>query len=133
LADGEIDSREAAIIRQTYARAGFSMQDLREVDRVVEECQRRFFVGGSDAERLFRLLRDACAAVMQHSNELTRFGFVRAAISIAGSDGFISSEEERALRATANWLGLAKADYDRLWRSVLDTDPDDPQEAETSQ
>lgn len=133
LADGVIDPREAAVIRETYARAGFSPQDLREVERVVQECQRRFFADGSDPERLFVLLRNACAVVVQHSNEQTRFSFLRAAIIIAASDGFVSSGEERALRASANWLGISKADYDRLWRGVIDREPDDAEARETAQ
>jgi len=119
LADGVVDAREIAIIRETYARAGFSLQDLREVDRALQDCQRRFLASGSDPERLFVLLRDACAALFQHSNEQTRLAFLRSAILIATSDGFVNSGEERALLASANWLGISRNDYDRLWRDVV--------------
>jgi DnaJ-domain-containing protein 1 len=129
LADGSVDPREAGIIRETYARAGFSSHDLREVDRVVQQCQRQFFLDGTDPERLFVLLRNACAVILKHSNEQTRFSFLRAAIIIAASDGFVSSIEERTLRASANWLGIAKSDYDRLWRNVLGAEPYDDDEA----
>lgn len=125
LADGAIGLREAIVIRETYARAGYSTQDLHEVDRILQQCERRFFADGSDPERLFVLLRDSCAMVMRHSNEQTRFIFLRAAVVIATSDGFVASGEERALRAAANWLGISARDYERLWRSVLDVESDD--------
>jgi DnaJ like chaperone protein len=120
LADGSVDPREAEIIRATYARAGFSADDLREVDRVVRECQHRFFADGSDPERLFVLLRQACTVVVQHSNAQTRLSFLRAAILIAMSDGFLGSAEERLLRAIANWLGIEQTEYDHLWQGVND-------------
>src|ERR1051325_582624 len=119
LTDGRIDPREKTMIRDTYDRAGFSSQDLEEVNRVVEQCERNFFKGGSNTDNLFVLLRNACAVLMHHSNEQTRFGVLRAAIIIAASDGFVSSDEERALRASANWLGVSGADYENLWRSLL--------------
>jgi DnaJ-domain-containing protein 1 len=125
LADSTVDPRETIIIRETYARAGFSPADLHEVDRVVQQCERQFFADGSDPDRLFVLLRTACAAVMQHSNEQTRLSFLRTAIIIAGSDGFVSSGEERALRATAHWLDISNQDYEHLWRSVLGVGPDE--------
>lgn len=130
LADGAIDPGEVAIIRDTYARAGFSPQDLREVDRIIQECRHRFLAAGSDPERLFIFLHDACGVVLRHSNEHTRLTFLRTAMIIAASDGFVSSGEERALRASANWLGISKADYDRLWRSVVAPEPEERQTGE---
>jgi DnaJ like chaperone protein len=120
LADGRVDPRETDIIRETYARAGFSADDVREVVRVVQECQRRFFADGSDPERLFVLLRQSCTVIVRHSNAQTRLSFLRAAILIAMSDGFLSSNEQRVLEAAANWLGIEKTDYDRLWQGVDD-------------
>src|SRR5688572_24920886 len=126
LADGDIDPRETSIIRDTYARAGFGSEDLRDVERIIEQCQRNFREDGSDPERLFIRLQHACAIVMRHSNEQTRVSFVRATIMLATSDGFVRAGEDRALRATATWLGISQSDYDRVWRSVLDRE-DDPE------
>jgi DnaJ-domain-containing protein 1 len=123
LADNEIKSRELGIIREIYARAGVSADDLREVVRIVEQCERRFVAAGSDPERLYRLLRDACAAGMRHSNEQTRFSFFRTAILIAANDGFVRSSENGALEAVASWLGISPLSTDRAWRSTFDHDP----------
>jgi DnaJ-domain-containing protein 1 len=119
LADGEVDPREAAIIRGTYARAGFGPDDLRDVERTIEQCQRSFRADGSDPERLFVRLQQACAILLRHSNEQTRLSFVRAAIVLATSDGFVRAGEDRALRATANWLGLSQSQYDQIWGSLF--------------
>jgi DnaJ like chaperone protein len=123
LADGEITPREAQIIRGTYVRAGFSSEDLRNVEQILRECERRFFTDGSDPNRLFRLLRDACAVVLRHSNDHTRLSFFRTAVLIAGSDGFINAGEDRAIQAAANWLLIASEEVDQMWRSVLEHGP----------
>jgi DnaJ-domain-containing protein 1 len=124
LVDGVITPREAAIIRDSYARAGFSAEDIRDVDRILRECERRFLLDGSDADRLFVLLRDACRIVWQHSNPHTRFRFFRTAILIATSDGFVSASERRALTAAAAWLGLSEAEIERAWAGDARGGPD---------
>lgn len=133
LADGEIKPRESTIIREAYARGGFSAEDLREVGRIVGECERRFFADGSDPDRLFKLLQSACAVVLQHSNERTRITFFRTAVLISASDGFVSSGEDRALKAAEGWLGISDTDAERAWRGVGDHEPDDGEAGASAQ
>ena len=122
LADGEITPREIQIIQATYARAGFSEVELREVEQTARDCERHFLNDGSDPDRLFALLKDACSFVSTHSNEQTRLIFLRTAILIAASDGYISRAETRALRAGAMWLGLSTAEVDKAWDDLYSSD-----------
>jgi DnaJ-domain-containing protein 1 len=133
LTDGEIDPREKSVIRDTYARAGFGPDDLRDVERTIEQCETRFRTDGSDPERLFVRLQQACAILLRHSNEQTRLSFVRAAITLATSDGFIRSAENRALQAMAGWLLISESDYDHMWRSVLGQDDTTGSEQDSAQ
>lgn len=41
LADGHLDERESQILREAYSRAGFTPDDIREVNRVIQECSPR--------------------------------------------------------------------------------------------
>jgi len=77
------------------------------------------------AFRLLRrcLLRVACGVLGGHSNEGTRTALLRTALMIARSDGFVGSDEEHALRAAAQWLGISEAVYQHLWRSVIGEEP----------
>jgi DnaJ-domain-containing protein 1 len=118
LSDGEISDVEIDIIRATYARAGFSDAELREVSIVVRECDARFREQGSDSERLFVLLKDACSSVSVHSNHQTRHIFLRTALLIASSDGFVSRAENQVVRAAALWLGLSASDVDNAWAQL---------------
>lgn len=125
LADNDVTPRELDIIRRTYARAGFSGGDLNEVQRVVEECKRRFFADGSDPDRLFKLLLSACTAVLPHTNEHTRLSLFGTAILIAVSDGFVSASEDNVLRALTTWLGISEVDGQREWRRAAGQEPAD--------
>ena len=118
LADGHVNAREASIIVNIYARAGFPAEDVRLVGRIVQECEQRFFADGSDPDRLFVLLHLACAVVLEHSNEHTRVSFLRTAILIAASDGFVSAAEDNVLRAMASWLHISALDAAEAWRTV---------------
>ena len=115
LIDGELSEKDKQIIRTTYMRAGFSAVEMREVDLTLEDCERAFRADGSDTDRLFPLLRDACSSVARHSDHQTRSIFLGTALAIASSDGFVSSAEEKAIRAAALWLGLSTEDVDRAW------------------
>ena len=121
LADGDITSRESSLIRETYVRAGFSHIDIAELDKIIQHCQTRFQSDGSDYQRVFSWLQGACEVVVRHSNEHTRSLFFRTAILLAATDGFVSAEEDRALRAAAAWLGISADEARRVWRSVTDT------------
>jgi len=112
LSDAEISDAPIDIIRAAYGRAGFSEAELREVSVVVRECETEFREQGSDSERLLVSLKDACSSVAGHANHQTRFFCLRTAVLIASSDGFISSGEDKALRAAALWLGLSASDVD---------------------
>ena len=127
LADGAVDERERAIIRDTYARAGCSPRDLQVIDRAIEDCETKFLASGSDPNRLFVLLRDACFVLFHHSSERTRLGFLRTAILIAASDGFLNDGERRALWGSANWLGITRDDYDRLWGEIFNREDESAQ------
>lgn len=122
LADGEIKPSERKIIHDTYARANFSADDLRQIEGIIRQCEQRFFADGSDPQRLYSLLRGACGVVLQHSNDRTRLAFLRAAVLIAASDGFITASERGALKAMAGWLGISDADERDAWRTVVDRD-----------
>src|SRR6188474_2963416 len=122
LTDGELSEKDKQIIRTTYMRAGFSAVEMREVDLTLEDCERVFLADGSDTDRLFPLLREACAKVARHSDHQTRSIFLGTALSIAASDGFVSSAEEKAIRAAALWLGLAEDDIDRAWSEARQPD-----------
>jgi tellurite resistance protein len=112
--DGELSAKDKEIIRAAYARAGFSDAEIREVELTLSDCERTFVSGGSDPDRLFNMLRDACAKVSLHSNQQTRFIFLETAVALVGSDGFISSAEEKALRAAALMLGFSSEDVDKV-------------------
>ena len=76
--------------RRIRGPASFSADELREVDRLVEQCGRRYFADGSSVDRLYAPLRAACDGVRRHSNDQTRFGLFRTAVLIAASDGFVT-------------------------------------------
>jgi len=122
LTDGELSEKDKQIIRTTYMRAGFSAVEMREVDLTLEDCERAFLADGSDTDRLFPLLRDACSNVARHSDHQTRSIFLGTALSIAASDGFVSSAEEKAMRAAALWLGLSEGDIDKAWAEARQPD-----------
>ena len=115
LIDGELSEKDQQIIRTTYMRAGFSAVEMREVDLTLEDCERAFRADGSDTDRLFPLLRDACSSVARHSDHQIRSIFLKTALAIASSDGFVSSAEDKAIRAAALWLGLSTEDVDKAW------------------
>jgi len=118
LADGDISDAENQIIQTTYTRAGFSEAELREVGAVVRECVAQFREEGSDHERLLVVLEEACSAVAAHTNHQTRSMFLRTALQITSSDGFVSGAEDQALRAAALWLGLSASDVDTAWTEL---------------
>ena len=122
LIDGELSEKDKQIVRTTYLRAGFSAVEMREVDQTIDDCERAFFADGSDTDRLFPLLRDACSRVARHSDHQTRAIFLGTALSIAASDGFVSSAEEKAIRAAALWLGLSEDDIDKAWTEARQPD-----------
>jgi hypothetical protein len=119
LCDGSISPAESAIIRGAFERAGYSPDELQEVDLTLKDCAHVFAYDGSDPERLATLLKDACATVAQHSDNQTRYIFLRTALKIAATDGFVSLVEEKALRAATTWLGLTPADIDRAWSELF--------------
>ena len=116
LADGELTPKAIAIIRETYTRAGFDANELREVDLTAAECERAFRGDGSDPERLLPRLQAACQDVSKHSDHQTRLIFLEAGVLIVASDGYVSRAGERLLRAAASWLGLSTMDVDEAWR-----------------
>jgi len=122
LIDGELSEKDKQIIRTPYMRAGFSAAEMREVDLTLEDCERGFLGDGSDPDRLFPKLRDVCSTVARHSDHQTRSLFLVTALSIAASDGFVSSAEEKAIRAAALWLGLSTEDVDRAWAEARQPD-----------
>lgn len=119
LCDGSMSSQESEIIRGVFERAGYSPQELHEVDVTIRDCAHAFAYDGSDPERLASLLKDACATVAQHSDNQTRYIFLRTALKIAATDGFVSLTEEKALRAATTWLGLTPADIDAAWSEMF--------------
>jgi DnaJ-domain-containing protein 1 len=118
LADSDIKPRERRIIRETYHRAGFSGNDLLEVDRILDECARYYFSDGSSLERLYVRLHTACETLQRHSTPHTRLALFRTALLIAASDGFVTSGERAVLRATAPWLGISPDDEIRAWEHL---------------
>lgn len=118
LCDGTLSPKEAEIIRDAYARAGFSPEELNEVDLTMRDCAHAFAYDGSDPERLAKLLKEACSTVAQHSDNQTKFICLRTALKIAASDGFVSLTEEKALRAATTWLGLQPSDIDQAWSEM---------------
>jgi tellurite resistance protein len=119
LCDGAISPQESEIIKTAYARAGFTAIELEEVDLTMRDCMHAFAYDGSDPERLASLLKEACAAVAQHSDNQTLFIVLRTALRIAASDGFVSLTEEKALRAVTTWLGFKPEDMDGVWREII--------------
>jgi uncharacterized tellurite resistance protein B-like protein len=119
LCDGSISPQESAIIRNVFQRVGYSPEELHEVELTVRDCAHAFAYDGSDPERLAKLLKEACGTVAQHSDNQTRYIFLRTALDIAASDGFVSLAEEKALRAATTWLGLTPADIDSAWREMF--------------
>jgi tellurite resistance protein len=119
LCDGTISPQETEIIRSAFDRVGYSADELREVELTVRDCAHTFAYDGSDPERLAALLKDACATVARHSDNQTRYLFLRTALQIAATDGFVSLVEEKAIRAATSWLGLTSADVDRAWSETF--------------
>jgi tellurite resistance protein len=119
LADGMTAPDKSQIIRDAYASAGFSADEVAEAEMAVRECEQAFVSNGSAPERLFDSLKDACERVEKHSDNQTRFMVVRTALKIAASDGFVSLAEEKMLRAATQWLGLTAADIDAAWREMF--------------
>ena len=119
LCDGSISPKETEIIIDAFTRAGFSSEELKQVELTMRDCGHAFAYDGSDPERLATLLRDACGTVAQHSDNQTRYLFLRTALQIAASDGFVSLAEEKALRAATTWLGLTPGDIDAAWREMF--------------
>ena len=119
LCDGTISPKESEIIREAYVRAGFSADELNQVEVTMRDCSHAFAYDGSDPERLAKLLKEACGTVAQHSDNQTRYIFLRTALKIAASDGFVSLAEEKALRAATTWLGLTPADIDAAWSEMF--------------
>ena len=119
LCDGTLSPKESEIIRDAYARAGFSAGELDEVELTMRDCAHAFAYDGSDPERLATLLKAACATVAQHSDNQTRFICLRTALKIAASDGFVSLSEEKALRAATTWLGLQPSEIDTAWSEMF--------------
>jgi tellurite resistance protein len=126
LCDGMITPKESEIIRAAFARAGFSPEEVKEVDLTMHDCAQAFAYDGSDPERLAGLLKEACATVARHSDNQTRFLFLRTALKIAASDGFVSLAEEKALRAATTWLGLTTEDIDDAWSETFGGAERDP-------
>ena len=126
LAYTRVDRRESEkdkqIIQTTYMRAGFSAVEMREVDLTLEDCERAFRAAGSDTDRLFPLLRDACSNVARHSDHQIRSIFLGTALTIASSNGFVSSAEDKAIRAAALWLGLSTEDVNKAWTEARQRD-----------
>ncbi|MBY0492629.1 MAG: TerB family tellurite resistance protein [Cyanobacteria bacterium] len=121
LLDGTISPAKSAIIRSTYRRAGFSAEEVSEVEITMRECQEWFVHGGSDPERIREPLREACSHVAQHSGNRTRVIFLTTALRLAASDGFVSLAEEKAIRAATEWLGLDASDIDAAWSEIAGT------------
>jgi tellurite resistance protein len=119
LCDGSISEKETEIIIDAFTRAGFSAEELRQVQLTMRDCSHSFAYDGSDPDRLAALMKDACATVAQHSDNQTRYLFLRTALKIAASDGFVSLAEEKALRAATTWLGLTPGDIDAAWREMF--------------
>ena len=119
LSDGIISPRKAEIIRETYAGAGFSADEVAEAEMTVRECEQSFVQNGSAPERLFDPLKQACEQVARHSDNQTRFLVLRTALRIAASDGFVSASEEKALRVATSCLGLASSEIDAAWSEMF--------------
>lgn len=119
LSDGMVSPQKAEIIRGTYARAGFSADEVAEAEMTVRECEQSFVQNGSVPERLFDPLKEACVQVARHSDNQTRFIVLRTALRIAASDGFVSASEEKALRVATSCLGLALSDIDAAWSEMF--------------
>lgn len=119
LCDGTISTVERDIIHDAFARAGFSTEEVHQVEVTLRDCAHAFAYDGSDPERLATLLKEACATVAQHSDNQTRYLVLRTALKIAASDGFVSLTEEKALRAATTWLGLTPADIDAAWSEMF--------------
>lgn len=131
LLDGTISPAKSAIVRDTYTRAGFSADELTEVDVTMRDCQEWFVHGGSDPERIREPLREACSRVAQHSDNQTRVIVLKTALRLAASDGFVSLSEEKAIRAATEWLGLGASDIDAAWNEIAGT-PGGPKVAVSS-
>jgi tellurite resistance protein len=119
LSDGMVSAHKAEIIRGTYARAGFSADEVAEAEMTVRECEQSFVQNGSAPERLFDPLKEACEQVARHSDNQTRFIVLRTALRIAASDGFVSASEEKALRVATSCLGLASSEIDAAWTEMF--------------
>jgi uncharacterized tellurite resistance protein B-like protein len=118
MADGMISPAKSEIIRDIYARAGFSADEVAEAEATVRDCERTFVHNGSAPERLFDPLKAACEQVAQHSDNQTRFIVLRTALKIAASDGFVSLSEEQAIRIATDRLGLSSSDVDAAWAEI---------------
>jgi tellurite resistance protein len=114
-----VSPQKAAIIRGTYARAGFSADEVAEAEMTVRECEQSFVQNGSAPERLFDPLKEACEQVARHSDNQTRFIVLRTALRIAASDGFVSASEEKALRVATSCLGLEPTEIDAAWSEMF--------------
>ena len=119
LSDGMVSPQKAEIIRGTYARAGFTADEVAEAEMTVRECEQSFVQNGSASESLFDPLKEACEQVARHSNNQTRFIVLRTALQIAASDGFVSASEEKAIRAATLCLGLQSSDIDAAWSEMF--------------
>jgi tellurite resistance protein len=129
LSDGMISPKKAEIIRDTYAGAGFSADEVAEAEMTVRECEQSFVQNGSTPAHLFDPLKEACEQVARHSDNQTRFIVLRTALRIAASDGFVSSTEEKALRVATSCLGLPTSDIDAAWNDMFGTAGGRPRDA----
>jgi tellurite resistance protein len=118
MADGMISPKKSEIIRDIYARAGFSEDEVAEAEATVRDCERTFVQNGSAPERLFDPLKEACENVARHSDNQTRFIVLETALRIAASDGFVSLSEEKAIRVATSCLDLTPADVDAAWAEI---------------
>lgn len=118
LADGSISVAERHVIQRAYRAAGCSSDELTVIERTLDTCEQQFRNEGSDADRLFHRLRKACDSLSRHSNTIIREEFVRCALVIITSDGYVSATEEELIRAAATWLGLRQDHFESMWRDV---------------
>jgi tellurite resistance protein len=114
-----ISPKKSEIIRDTYLGAGFSKDEIAEAEMTIKDCAQAFVRSGSNPATLFDPLKEACEQVAQHSDNQTRFIFLRTALRVAASDGFVSLAEEKVLRAATVCLGLPASDIDAAWSEMF--------------
>ena len=117
LADSSIDPRELAVIRESYQRAGCSLEELDIVESAIRGCAKQFL--GREPERLNKAISERCEVLLLHSTPQSRRDLLGLALLIAVGDGSFTGAEQEGIAAVAQGLQIAPDEVGKIWSSLF--------------